>query len=54
MPRARNSSIEDDDESSPSSGRDSVLMVIGARLIGTYLVGTVMTIGVLMIEICLL
>lgn len=51
LPRTRNSSIDELDESSPSSGRDSVLMVIpaGARLIGTYLVGTVMTIGALMI-----
>lgn len=51
LPRVRNSSIEEVEDSSPSSGRDSVLMVIpaGARFIGTYLVGTVMTIGALMI-----
>lgn len=52
MPRDKNSSIEDEvDDSSPSSGRDSVLMVMpaGAKLIGTYLVGTVMTIGALMV-----
>lgn len=52
MPRTRNSSIDEVDSSASESGDEglgSVLMANGAKLIGMYLVGTVITIGALML-----
>lgn len=51
MPRTRNSSIDEVDSSASDrdADLDSVLMANGAKLIGMYLVGTVMTIGALIL-----
>lgn len=51
MPRTRNSSIDEVDSSASEEGDGmiSVFMATGARLIGMNLVGTVMTIGALML-----
>lgn len=52
-PRAMNSSIDEVDSSSASDrehgAAGSVLMANGAKLIGMYFVGTVMTIGALIL-----
>lgn len=51
MPRTRNSSIDEVDSSASerADGLGSILMANGAKLIGMYLVGTVMTIGALIL-----
>lgn len=55
MPRTRNSSIDDSSASEREhewdDDDDSVLMANGAKLIGMYFVGTVMTMGALILTL---
>lgn len=54
MPRTRNSSIDDSSASEREhewDDDDSVLIANGAKLIGMYFVGTVMTMGALILTL---